>query len=259
MKKLLIALILLLVAATAGYSQVPLRITEVDGAPSKVMPSRLVFPNGTLAVAGGTVTFTPAVAATMATTDAANTFTAVQTIRVADALAAAVTDTLVLFHRETGGPSAGFGAGLLFRLTNDDGGSTSEEAVRVSAVWSDSSAASEDSDLVVSLRTAGAAIAERFRIKSNGLLVLPQTVTAAGTTGNQTINLIAGTVNIAAAGTAVTVTNSLCTTSSTVHAMTRTNDSACSVKNVVPGAGSFVVTMTAGCNAETSIGFLVVN
>lgn len=86
-----------------------------------------------------------------------------------------------------------------------------------------------------------------------------QTVTAGGTTGNQTINKAAGTVNIAAGGTTVTVTCSLCTTSSTVYPSVRSNDTTAQVKNIVPGAGSFVVTMVAAVTAETSIGFLVVN
>lgn len=86
-----------------------------------------------------------------------------------------------------------------------------------------------------------------------------QTITAGGTTGNQTINKAAGTVNIAAAGTTVTVTCSLCTTSSTVHCVIRTNDSTARIANVVPGAGSFVINLTAAATAEISIGFLVVN
>lgn len=83
------------------------------------------------------------------------------------------------------------------------------------------------------------------------------TITAGGTTGNQTINLISGTVNFAAAATAITVTNNTVTTSSIVYAMARTNDTTCSVKNVVPAAGSFVINMTAACNAETSVGWFV--
>lgn len=85
-----------------------------------------------------------------------------------------------------------------------------------------------------------------------------QTITAGGTTGNRTIDKAAGTVNIAAAGTTVTVTCSLCTTSSTVHAVIRTNDATARIANVVPGAGSFVINIVAA-TAEVSIGFLVVN
>jgi len=88
---------------------------------------------------------------------------------------------------------------------------------------------------------------------------LQRTITAGGTTGNRTINLPAGTVNLAAAATSVTVTNSTVAATSIVFAIARTNDSTCAVKNVVPSAGSFVINMTAGCTAETSVGFLVTN
>ncbi len=86
-----------------------------------------------------------------------------------------------------------------------------------------------------------------------------QTITAGGTTGNQTINKAHGTVNFAAAASTLTVTNNLVTTSSSIYWTVRTNDSTCTVKNIVPSAGSFVITMSAACNAETSVGFHVIN
>lgn len=98
-----------------------------------------------------------------------------------------------------------------------------------------------------------------WEIKPTGDFALDRTITAAATTGNQIINKPAGTVNIAAAGTSVTVTNSLVTTSSIIFTVLRTNDSATSIKNVVPGSGSFVINLTAGANAEVSIGFWVTN
>ena len=85
------------------------------------------------------------------------------------------------------------------------------------------------------------------------------TITAAATTGDRTINKAAGTVNIAAAGTTVTVTNSLVTANSLVFAVIRTNDGTATIKNVVPAAGSFVINLTAAATAEVSIGFYVVN
>lgn len=89
---------------------------------------------------------------------------------------------------------------------------------------------------------------------------LTATNTPAGTTGNQTINKASGTVNIAAAGTTVTVTNSLVTTASLIFCQLRTNDTtATGIKSVVPGAGSFVITLTAAATAEVSIGFHCIN
>lgn len=84
-------------------------------------------------------------------------------------------------------------------------------------------------------------------------------MTAGGTTGNQTINKISGSVNMAAAATSITVTNNLVTTSSIVFATVRTNDSTAVIKNVVCSAGSFVITLSAAATAETSIGFFVIN
>jgi len=100
---------------------------------------------------------------------------------------------------------------------------------------------------------------EKFKFLNTGSLVLESTNTAGGTTGDRTINKISGTVNIAAAGTTVTVTNSLVTTSSIVFCVVRTNDTTALIKNVVPGAGSFVINMNAAVTAETSIGFFVIN
>lgn len=98
-----------------------------------------------------------------------------------------------------------------------------------------------------------------FSISKSWKATFDATITPALTTGNQTINKPSGTVNIAAWGTTVTVTNSLCTTSSLVYVNLRTNDTTATIKNVVPGSGSFVITLTAAATAEVSIWFLVVN
>jgi hypothetical protein len=104
-----------------------------------------------------------------------------------------------------------------------------------------------------------AAITNNYSIYSTGKFGFDQTITAGGTTGNRTINKPAGTVNIAAAGTTVTVTNSLCTTTSSVTAVIRTNDATAYIKNVVPGAGTFDINLGAAATAEISIYFKVEN
>lgn len=86
-----------------------------------------------------------------------------------------------------------------------------------------------------------------------------QTITTGGTTGAQTINKAAGTVNFAAAATSLVVTNSLVTTSSTIYVSMRTADDTARIAHVVPAAGSFTITLTAAATAETSVGFLVIN
>lgn len=88
---------------------------------------------------------------------------------------------------------------------------------------------------------------------------LQRTVTAGGTTGAQTINKPNGSVNIAAGGSSIVVTNSTVTTSSLINAVVNTNDATCSVKNAVPTANTITITMTANCTAETRVAFWVWN
>ena len=68
-----------------------------------------------------------------------------------------------------------------------------------------------------------------------------------------------GTASIAAATSSLVVTNALCTTSSIVLAVLRTNDNTAVIKNVVPGAGSFTITLTASATATTSVGYLIIS
>jgi hypothetical protein len=107
--------------------------------------------------------------------------------------------------------------------------------------------------------TGGGLSTHGFRVNTNNSIAVPATITAGGTTGNQTINKSSGTVNFAASATSLTVTNSLVTTSSIVFAIVRTNDATAEVKNVVCSSGSFVITLTAAATAETSVGFFVLN
>jgi len=101
--------------------------------------------------------------------------------------------------------------------------------------------------------------AETLRLKSAGNIQVPTTVTAAGTTGGQTINKVSGTVNIAAGISSITVSNSLVSANSIVLCTIRTNDSTALLKNVVCSAGSFTIRLNAAATAETSIGFMVIN
>lgn len=120
-------------------------------------------------------------------------------------------------------------------------------------------AAAADMLFRVTGTSAGGSPAEVLRLKSAGNIVVPSTVTAGGTTGNQTINKASGTVNFAAGTSTLTVTNSLVATTSIVFAVVRTNDATATLKNVVPASGSFVITLTATATAETSVGFFVLN
>lgn len=89
---------------------------------------------------------------------------------------------------------------------------------------------------------------------------LQRTVTAGGTTGAQTINKPAGTVNIAAGQASIVITNNTVTTSSLPFVTVRTGDATCTfVKAAVSTANTLTITLNAACTAETSIGFVVYN
>ena len=120
----------------------------------------------------------------------------------------------------------------------------------------------EASTLFVSPSVAGAGttITNNYAIKSTGKLGFTFTYTAGGTNGNQTINFPTGSLNIAAAGTTVTLTNNLITTNSVVYPVLMTNDTtATSVKSAVVTAGQVVFTLNAACTAAVQIGFIVFN
>ena len=80
----------------------------------------------------------------------------------------------------------------------------------------------------------------------------------ATTTGDQTINQPNGRVLFITGGTSITVTNSLVTANSNVYCSVLAADTA-TIKNVIPGAGSFNILLTAGASAELPVGFMVVN
>lgn len=100
---------------------------------------------------------------------------------------------------------------------------------------------------------------ERFRVKSTGAISINSTITPIGTTGNQTINKPSGRVNIAAGASSITITNNLVSSSSIILANCATNDTSAIVKNVIPGAGSFIVNLSNSATAETAINWLVFN
>lgn len=83
--------------------------------------------------------------------------------------------------------------------------------------------------------------------------------TNTGTIGAVTINKAAGRVNVAAAATSVVVTNSYVTAASKVFCTIAQNDATAVLKNVVPAAGSFTITLNAAATANTAIDFFVVN
>lgn len=112
----------------------------------------------------------------------------------------------------------------------------------------------ENLDMIFSTNNA-----EAMRIKASGVIQVPTTITGTGVTGNQTINKSSGTVNFAAAATSLTVTNSLVTANSIVIPVIMTVDTTAKSAVIVPGSGSFVITLNAAATAETKVGWVVFN
>lgn len=209
----------------------------------------------------GVKTFTSGVIINVAGTNVFNVGTTVGTFRTTNAGGNTATQSMFdvdASNSTAGAQGFGFEDVNGFILTAANGTRRIMRAF-INIASLDNTAGSEDADLIFGTQAAGAAAAERFRITNLGGFVVNSTNTTAGTTGDQTINKPSGTVNIATGNSSITVTNSLVTANSLVFAVVRTNDAAAIIKNVVPGAGSFVITLNAATGAETSIGFFVIN
>lgn len=117
--------------------------------------------------------------------------------------------------------------------------------------------ASNAASRLMSLKTGGT---QRFGVGILGDIQLDKTITAGGTTGNQTINKPMGSVNFAAAATSLTLTNSLLTVNSIVQLTLATNDTTCTGFKYTPGAGSIVIRPTGGAPAaEARCDFVILN
>lgn len=92
-----------------------------------------------------------------------------------------------------------------------------------------------------------------------GDVQLNKTITAGGTTGAQTINKNAGSVNFAASATSLVVTNNKVTANSVIIATVATNDSTMKSVSAVAASGSFTLYANAAATAETRVNFLVIN
>jgi hypothetical protein len=90
-------------------------------------------------------------------------------------------------------------------------------------------------------------------------LAIDKTITAAGSTGNKTINKQGGSVNFAASAVSVKVTNSLVTTDSLIFLTIAANDTTMKSVRYVASAGQFIIYPDAVPTAETRVNFWVVN
>jgi hypothetical protein len=142
----------------------------------------------------------------------------------------------------------------IFNTYKDDGSSVTAEKMAIYP--------GESGKIIINTgggKTCIGGLTPLYTLHISGSFGTDATNTAAGTTGNRTINNASGTVNFAAGATTITVTNSLVTTASIIIPVIRTNDTTAVIKNVVPASGSFTITLNAAATAETSVGFFVIN
>ena len=155
-----------------------------------------------------------------------------------------------------GGAKSGTGSDgniILGSITGSVGVGTASPAARLHVQGA--GATSANTALLVQNSTPS----DLLTVRNDGKVSFWATNTATGTTGARTIDRPSGTVNFAAGASTLVVANSLVTTASIVFAVVRTNDTTATIKNVVPAAGSFTITLTANATAETSVGFFVIN
>jgi hypothetical protein len=114
--------------------------------------------------------------------------------------------------------------------------------------------------------TLGNADVTSLRVPGVGLgfdttdgFIVPKTITAVATTGAQTINKTAGSVNFAAAGSSLVVTNSFVDANSVILATVATDDATMKSVAAVASAGSFTLHANAAATAETRVNWVVVN
>jgi len=99
-----------------------------------------------------------------------------------------------------------------------------------------------------------------FTNPGGNAILLARTLTPAGTTGNRTINAMAGSVNFAAGTSSITVTNTNANATSLVFCSIQTNDATATACRVTDkGASTFNIRLNANATAETSVAFWVTN
>jgi hypothetical protein len=96
-------------------------------------------------------------------------------------------------------------------------------------------------------------------LTSNTNVIVSKTITPDLTTGAQTINKTAGSVNFAAAAASLVLTNSLITTGSVIQLTVAANDATMKSASYVPGNGAITINANAAATAETRVDFIVVN
>ena len=99
-------------------------------------------------------------------------------------------------------------------------------------------------------------------LTSNKILASNKTITSGGTTGDQTINSMAGSINFESSATSLTVTNNLVDANSVImltKGSAKNGGTAIRNMHVVPTNGEFTIHLDFSYATETKVFFLVIN
>jgi hypothetical protein len=91
------------------------------------------------------------------------------------------------------------------------------------------------------------------------MLALTSFTDDSANTGNRTVNKLRGISAFAGSSSAITISNNLVTSTSTVLAVLQTNDATAQIKNVVPGSNTFTINLTANTTGVTKVSWVVIN
>ncbi len=220
--------------------------------------------NGVIDALAGGIDFQTAGISRATITASGWTFAVPGILTVTNTTINATSEVLRLIHTNSSGtPTTAMGASLTFGLPNASG--TAKVPGSLDVVWADATAGSEDADLVYRAMTAGAALAEKFRVSSTGVInvptggsyqinstsVLTSTTLGSGVTASSLTSVGTLTALAVSATPVFTVTNTVVNATTTVLALTHTNSSG--TPTVGMGAGiSF--TLPNANNAQPSNG-----
>lgn len=132
-----------------------------------------------------------------------------------------------------------------------------EAAVGNASVQIDSMAGVSDGMRMLDVVGTGGNV--KLRVMGSGRIDFPAFGNSSASPGNATLNTPAGLSAIANGAAAVTITNNLVTANSLVFAILAETDGSIYVKSVVPGAGSFVINISANATGDRTVAWIVFN
>lgn len=223
----------------------------------------------------------PASFVSAASVDDVNTFTAAQTIATTAGSAGVRTALTVTGAADTGCTASTEQSDVYLNLARTvtwaTGALTTQRAIRIASptyAFAGASTITSAATLYVSnapqagtnatITNAYALWVDDGRVRFDGVVAMnavPVVYADSQTGGSPTVSRPAGIVRVASGATTVTVTNTMVASTSYIFAQIRnTTTNAVYIAHVVPGSGSFVITLSGDPGAShADISFLVVN